>query len=495
MPVLIRIAWRNLIEHKAKTAIIGIIIALGIVILIVGNSMMDTASLGIRKTFIDNYTGHIMVSGKADTPVSLFGAQSMGMGDTKTPTIPQYETVREYITSRPDVLNTTSQVTGFAGMSVHQEGNLGDDERNFTMLFGIEPESYRSMFNGITIVEGDYLKPGEEGILVSKKRVERFEKNDKIVLKPGDDVILTGFGDAGFKIRKVPVRGIYVQNQENEALDQISFIDVQSLRALMGMVVGSKEEIAVAKEEASLLSTDNLDDLFSEDVTVEQTSSDTKQMSEEELANLLGDTSARERASRIDSGAWHYLLIKLKNPNAVPKVLAELNMWFAAQKIPAQAVDWKAAAGPFGATADVLRTVFNVAILIVAVVAVIIIMNTLVISVIERTPEIGTMRALGARKSFVWKMFLLETLTISVVFGVIGIIVGGIIIGILNVTGIKATNAFLSVLFGGAELKPVLSPLAVINGLVTVVFIGFLSHLYPVRIALKIPPIKAIQND
>ena len=53
-------------------------------------------------------------------------------------------------------------------------------------------------------------------------------------------------------------------------------------------------------------------------------------------------------------------------------------------------------------------------------VAVIIMMNTLVISVIERTGEIGTMRALGARKGFVWKMFLVETLTIAVVFGLIG---------------------------------------------------------------------------
>ncbi len=64
-----------------------------------------------------------------------------------------------------------------------------------------------------------------------------------------------------------------------------------------------------------------------------------------------------------------------------------------------------------------IRIVFSVAILIVAIVAIIIIMNTLVISVIERTGEIGTMRALGAQKPFVWLMFLVETLTVTIVFG------------------------------------------------------------------------------
>ena len=40
MAVLFRIAFRNLKEHKAKTLIIGIIIALGITIMILGTSLM-----------------------------------------------------------------------------------------------------------------------------------------------------------------------------------------------------------------------------------------------------------------------------------------------------------------------------------------------------------------------------------------------------------------------------------------------------------------------
>ena len=121
-------------------------------------------------------------------------------------------------------------------------------------------------------------------------------------------------------------------------------------------------------------------------------------------------------------------------------VIASLNAWMATEGIEAQAAGWKAAAGPFALSIDVIRVVFNVAIIIVAIVAVIIMMNTLVISVIERTGEIGTMRALGAQKGFVRKMFLVETLTIAGVFGLIGMILSFLIIAGLGASNISASN-------------------------------------------------------
>jgi putative ABC transport system permease protein len=75
MPVLIRIAFRNLLEHKAKSLIIGVLLALGVVILVVGNSFMDTAARGVKDTFIGNYTGDIFIAARAKVPVSLLGGR------------------------------------------------------------------------------------------------------------------------------------------------------------------------------------------------------------------------------------------------------------------------------------------------------------------------------------------------------------------------------------------------------------------------------------
>ena len=141
-----------------------------------------------------------------------------------------------------------------------------------------------------------------------------------------------------------------------------------------------------------------------------------------------------------------------------------------------------------------VKTVFNIIILIVAVVAVIIIMNTLVISVTERIAEIGTMRAIGAQKSFVRKMITIETILISGIFGTIGVLFGAVVLLILNLVGIPATNIFLQIIFGGEVLRPTLSLSAVVMSLVTVTVIGVVASLYPVSVALKIQPVKAMQS-
>ena len=162
MPVLVKIAIRNLREHKSKTLIIGIIIALGIMIMLLGNSLMETAARGVKRSFIDNYTGHVMISAKSEDALSLFGAQGPQTGNQEIPRIPQYERVYEQATSLPEVRRAASQVSGFGLFSFEEKGN------QFGILFGIEPDSYRSMFpQSITVTSGRYLQSGEEGILLS----------------------------------------------------------------------------------------------------------------------------------------------------------------------------------------------------------------------------------------------------------------------------------------------------------------------------------------
>ncbi|MBN1834646.1 MAG: ABC transporter permease [Spirochaetales bacterium] len=491
MSVLFKIAFRNLREHRSKTLIIGIIIALGIALMLVGNALMDTAGKGIRRSFIENYTGHVMISGKAEVDVSLFGIQGPEASSEEVPRIPQYEAVYEYAASLPQVQALAAQVTGFTLFSFEDKGN------QFGILFGIEPESYRAMFpDSITMVSGRYLEPGEEGILLSEGKIEEIRDELEISLQVGDRVVLSGLGPAGFRIREVPIRGVFRFRQEVEGLSQINFIDVQSLRALLGMVVASAGALELEEEEIGLLSAGGAaeEQLFGGSM-VESAASEEVSMTEDSLLGILGERAEGSYAASIDSGAWNFLLLQLEDESQVVPVIAELNGWFAAEEIEAQAVDWKAASGGFGSLADTLQVVFNVLILIIAVVAVIIIMNTLVISVIERTTEIGTMRALGAHKGMVRWMFVLETASISLVFGLVGIALGAGIIGILNLTGIPAPNPFFEILFGGKVLHPLLPLSAVLYALLVIIAIGVLASLYPVAIALRIQPVRAIQTE
>ena len=54
--------------------------------------------------------------------------------------------------------------------------------------------------------------------------------------------------------------------------------------------------------------------------------------------------------------------------------------------------------------------IFVFVFIIVLTVSVMSVINTLGMSIMERTQEIGTMRALGAQRGFVWRMFMVEIL-------------------------------------------------------------------------------------
>ena len=492
MPVLVRIALRNLIEHKSKSLIIGIIMAFGIMILVVGNSFIDTSAQGIRRAFIDNFTGDVMISGKTDGQISLFGVQSVS-GIERTPLIPDYSKVTSYVAGQKNVESHTPQVSGFA--TIGAEGNNDMQTNVFSILFGIEPGSYHKMFDNIDLVSGSYLKPGETGIMLSQSKVKEIDKQLKTHLRVGDKLLLNSLSNVGFHIRVVPVRAIFTFKQKTGALDSISYVDIDSLRALLGLVVGTTPTADLAHSETSLLGSNNADNLFGGGGMVQEDTSGTTTNNVAGLSSALASSSGSARAPQTDSGAWNYILIHLKDSAQAPGFIANMNMWFDQQGIAAQAQDWKAAADGFASSSDIIRIVFNVAIIIVAIVAIIIIMNTLVISVIERTSEIGMMRALGAQKGFIWRMFVAETLTVSIVFGLIGIALGSVVIGVIDLLGIHITNEFLQILFAGPVLHPSVSVSSLISSLVVVVLVGILSHLYPVSIALKVQPVRAIQTD
>jgi putative ABC transport system permease protein len=489
MPVLTRIAFRNLLEHKAKSLIIGVLLALGVIILIVGNAFMDTAAKGVKDTFIANYTGDVFIAAKAKDKVSLFGAMSMTAGGDEIKVLPQYDKVMEHLRATPGVVGATGQVTGY-GMAVlkgYEDVDKSDGVENaMLVLFGIDAASYNVLFPAVKPVMGRLLSPGEEGLVISKGTFDKIKKRAGVEPKIGDQIVITGMGKAGFKIRAVPLVGVTGGDDESEGRNFISYADVNTVRVLSGLTIGNDEDTPVTEEQKSLLAATSEDELFgAESVVADSVAKPAAPVA----------ASAPRKAARADEGAWYFAIARLKDSRSAAAAVASLNAWLAAEGIEAQAGDWKVASSPFGSSVDVIRIVFNIAIIIVAVVAVIIMTNTLVISVIERTGEIGTMRALGASKGFVRKMFLVETLTIAVVFGLAGTALAFGALGALNAAHIKATNAFLKLLFAGPVLHAVPRIASVAWSLVLVGLVAVAAHLYPVSLALKIQPVRAMQPE
>ena len=108
------------------------------------------------------------------------------------------------------------------------------------------------------------------------------------------------------------------------------------------------------------------------------------------------------------------------------------------------------------------------------------IMNIMLVSVTERTKEIGIRKAIGAKKKNILMQFLIEAVALSVAGGIIGIILG---IGIGNLAGLflKATPTF--------PLMPVLTGVLVCLG------IGITFGTYPAFKAANLDPIEALRYE
>ena len=117
------------------------------------------------------------------------------------------------------------------------------------------------------------------------------------------------------------------------------------------------------------------------------------------------------------------------------------------------------------------------------------IMNMMLTNVTERIREIGLRKALGARSSDITKQFLLESVCLCVVGGVIGIVVG--YLGSFALTGLA--GGMLDVGGESAAIVPVIDVQSVLMATGICVLIGILFGYYPARRAARLDPVESLR--
>ena len=109
------------------------------------------------------------------------------------------------------------------------------------------------------------------------------------------------------------------------------------------------------------------------------------------------------------------------------------------------------------------------------------IMNIMLVSVTERTREIGLRKAIGAKRRDILTQFLLEAAVLSLLGGSIGL------------TGAWLMAQAISVVdLGGFSINATVSPFIVIVAVLVSVFIGLASGVYPAMRAARLNPIDAL---
>jgi putative ABC transport system permease protein len=152
----------------------------------------------------------------------------------------------------------------------------------------------------------------------------------------------------------------------------------------------------------------------------------------------------------------------------------------------ATAITMGSALEQIGSVFGILRGVLVGIAAIALVVASIGIMNTMLMSVMERTHEIGVMKAIGAKSSDVLSLFLLESGILSIVGGVIGCVIGVLLARVISLVASSAL---------GIEFAAGVRVMVLLAGMTVAISVGMLSGFYPARKASQMSPVEAVRYE
>jgi putative ABC transport system permease protein len=106
------------------------------------------------------------------------------------------------------------------------------------------------------------------------------------------------------------------------------------------------------------------------------------------------------------------------------------------------------------------------------------VMNIMLVTVTERTREIGIRKAIGAPKSAILTQFLLEAVLLSLLGGVAGVAVG-----------------LIGSRFRIAGVDPVIAPYSIVLSFVIAIAVGVFFGFYPANRAASLRPIDALRYE
>ncbi len=482
---ILSLAIKNLLRNKRKTFVLALLIMLVSLLVFVTNAVFEQTNTGLRSVFENYLTADYLISENSEKINSIFGYEM--------PLVSEYEPVEQLqaflpisqkLESHTDVLQYTPIISAAVRLEV---GKL----RRTVPIFGIDTKSYFEMFSDFTLTEESVLllEPGNKGVLVNSQLARSIEKELNKSLKIGDTIQLTASSDGSFRIRQAVFAGEFDYPTTGEPFDRIILADPQLVRELL-QYSNSVEEVSdtyATGQEIDTVFEDSFDDLFSAfDEDIEHTQTDTS-------SNLFGSIDSffdEDENKAIDYSnivTWSFILIKAKENvhlRTIENLLNDKILFNTDVKL----MNWSTAAGLSAQAPLALQISFNIGMAFIILGAILVIMNGLVISVLERTNEIGTMRAMGASKNFVKKLYSVEMIFLIIFFSIVGIILGIIVCAIIQANPIYLQNSFLVTLFGSSTLFPLVSVRLVGIQLCVSALIAFLAWQYPVHIATSIQP-------
>jgi putative ABC transport system permease protein len=197
----------------------------------------------------------------------------------------------------------------------------------------------------------------------------------------------------------------------------------------------------------------------------------------------------QERASSLWSSQAtnSTTIVRMATGVKVDQVMADLSTELTAQGVRATPVSVQQIAGSIQGTLGMIETVLASIAAVALIVGGVGLMNTMYTSVLERTREIGILKAVGARDGQVMALFLVDSGLMGLIGGVLGLVFGGV----LSFFGTRLLGPALGV----GSFQPVFGATLVVGVLVASFVIGALSGAWPAWRASRLNPVEALAAE
>ncbi|MGE4233968.1 MAG: ABC transporter permease [Bacteriovoracia bacterium] len=197
----------------------------------------------------------------------------------------------------------------------------------------------------------------------------------------------------------------------------------------------------------------------------------------ETLQNTLG---VKNQASEIALKADEKLGLKTIQKNLTTKLGSQMIV-----------ERWDEVAGFFSDVMGLQNAVFKIVLAIMFVIVSSAIINTSMMTVSERVREIGTLMAIGYKRSHILSVFLIESATIGLLGGITGVTIGSSLVFLMRGLGLRFS-------FPGTRVPIVIEPFVTLDFVALVLFLSCISALvaalYPSYRASRLSPVKALSS-
>jgi ABC-type lipoprotein release transport system permease subunit len=472
-----KIAWKNVWRNKARSLVVISSVTIGILAGVFMIALMNGLIAQRIDDALNQEISHIQITNK----------------DFRTNNDPQLvignpEETLSKIESTEGIsgISERTVITGMANTAYKSSG---------VQIIGINPEQEKQVLNLYSKIlpgTGNYFEKVSKNNLVLIG--EGLAKELNIVRFSIDSIVLSNLKKKGIPESVVaklnPITGIRFTN-ENQF--------IKKMKTLFTAIESKKYGPLIRKEawsfsEGARLTLTFLDkDNNQVGAVFRITGLFNVSNSMFEKSTVFVENADIRKLTGIAANSYHQIVIKTSNPSQVDSITSKL-----IEKLPGlEVMSWKKIQPDLAMMTDMVSQFYLIFGMIILAALAFGIINTMLMVVMERTRELGTLTAIGMNKKKVFSMIMLESVFLSLIGGVTGMVLSYLNILVTSKTGIDLSqySEGFGALGYSAKVYPQISAGFFVIVTVLIIITGVISSIYPAQKALKLNPLEAIRTE